>query len=133
MKTIGTLLLVAAHLLVASDAAAEVSDKIPPKALVLVWPFICLIVTALAWSCRRVVGLLATVLVALPTVALLSELADPFVGPAILDEQGIVYVAAAFAPIGGIILGIIYGIQRRGRRAPLRDFDQREDHRGVAL
>lgn len=123
--------MLAALIFFASDATAEVSDKIPPRALVLAWPFASFFVTALAWSHRRAVGLLATLLVSLPTFALLSELFDPFVGPAIRDEQGMVYVAAALASVAGIILGCIYGIQRCRRRSRILNFDERRSHRGA--
>jgi hypothetical protein len=110
------LLLGAALLFFAANATAEVSDKIPPRTLVLAWPFACLVVTALAWSSHRSLGVLTTLLATVPTFALLSELADPFVGPAISKEQGLAYVAAAWASVAAIMVGGIYGVQRRGRR-----------------
>lgn len=129
--TVILLLAIALICLFTPDAAAEVSDKIPPRALVLAWAFACLFVTAVAWSYRRWVGLLATLLVALPTLAILSELFDPFVGPAIRNEQGVLYVAAPITAVTGIILGSIYGIRSQRRRIR-PDFDRRKGHPGRA-
>jgi len=133
MKPAATLLLVAALIHVfASDVAAEVSDKMPAKSLVFAWAFACIFVTAVAWSYRRWAGGLATLLVALPTYAILSELADPFVGPAIRREQGLVYVAAAITAAAGIILGSVYGNLSRRRRIRMLDFDQKKTPPGAA-
>jgi hypothetical protein len=116
MKPSYMVFLGAALLSFSTNATAEVSDKIPPRTVVLAWPFVCFVVTALAWSSRRRLGGLATLFVTVPAVALLSELGDPFVGPAIVEEQGLAYVAAAWDSIFAILTGSSYGIRRRGRR-----------------
>jgi hypothetical protein len=60
--------------------------------------------------------MLATLLLTVPSFALLSELADPFVGLAIREEQDLAYVGAAWASVAAIMLGSTYGVWRRRRR-----------------
>ena len=90
---------------------AEVVDKEPT--LLIIW-FVALVLSAGSFALgrwRRWAALIALGPVVAWAIALLSELRDPWVGPAILDELGRGYVVqsyvASFTPVVFIVLGVL--------------------------
>jgi hypothetical protein len=99
---------------------AEVMDKEPTLTQVWVVGAVAAVLGFLAWRRHLVLGVAASLLAAVPAWALHQELADPHVGPAILEEAGRSYVIQAY----GVMLlcvalhlaGAAVGIQAQRRR-----------------
>src|SRR6266516_2199650 len=105
-------------LMVAATAGAEVMDKEPSGAFVIAW---CTVLSLVGFLAGRFAPLLTTLFFPVATVlpvAVLHEIYDAYVGPAILHEAGWSYIVQAhvamalvlFAPAAGFLL-------RRGRLA----------------
>lgn len=98
-------------------AWAEVMDKEPATVPIWAWAICGGAAAGVAWNVRLWLGALATAAVARFFVGLWSEVADPFVGPAIRAETGTTYVTtAACATL--VATGLVaYGALRAFRRA----------------
>ena len=95
----------AATLLLASPAAAEVADKEPSLAALWAWALAFSLIAFLLEKVRPRLGLLIVPIAALLAWAGHSELSDPHVGPAILQELGPSYVNASYASYAVGLLG----------------------------
>lgn len=95
---------------------AEVVDKEPT--LLMVWLVACILSIGSLALClwRRWMALIALVPAAVWATALVSELRDPLVGPAILEELGRAYViqsyVAAFIPFIFVGIGSLPWLRR---------------------
>jgi hypothetical protein len=114
-------------LLLAHPAAAEVSDKIPSQSSLWLVGAAVGVLAFVAGAWRPLLGFAAGLLALLLARNMHSELMDPFVGPAILSEQGRLYWWAVYGPsglmVGLAVLGIVVGTRRTrfrtsGRTAP---------------
>ena len=109
-----------AALVAASPAAAEVADKEPSVTGLWVWA-VGFNVAALALEALRPrFGLLVLPVAGLVSWAGYSELSDPYVGPAILQELGSGYVRASYAAyvaaiVGPLMVTVLSAIVRRRR------------------
>jgi hypothetical protein len=89
-------------------AWAEVMDKEPAAAEIWAWAICGGAAAGVAWNVRVWLGALATAALARFFITLWSELADPFVGPAIRAETGATYlttVSCATAVATALVLG----------------------------
>jgi hypothetical protein len=101
-------------------AWAEVMDKEPAPAEVWAWAICGGAAAGVAWNVRAWLGAMATAVLARFFVGIWSELADPFVGPAIRAETGTTYlttVACATAVATALASGGAFGAFRRARNA----------------
>lgn len=100
-------------------AWAEVMDKEPAPVEVWAWAVCGGVAAGLAWNLRAWLGALATAALARFFITLWSELADPFVGPAIRAETGTTYlttVGCATAVATALVLGGALRAFLRARR-----------------
>ena len=90
-------------------ANAEVSDKMNSQAGLYFSGFLtgCLLALLIRWS--KWANLIAWPLVGLFFYFAYETLADPFVGPAIIQEQGVAYVFASYGSGVLVLIGAIYG------------------------
>jgi hypothetical protein len=110
------LLVTGAALVVAPSAAAEVMDKEPGR--LLIWGWSVLAAVIVYGLCRfRPWSAAVTLPLALSlSAAIALELADPFVGPAILAEEGWPYVASVVGATILIVSGHVAGLVAHRRR-----------------
>jgi hypothetical protein len=96
-------------LLLAAPAWAEVMDKEPTTREV--WTA-ALAITPLALVVGRIHPLLGVLLLWVPynPLGILSEIWDPHVGPAILREAGVGYIAQAYASGALVLLAYLLGV-----------------------
>jgi hypothetical protein len=94
---------------------AEVSDKIVSIPTMWLWILAGSVAGFVAWARGWRVGVLVTPVTLLPSLVFLSEVLDPHVGRAIWREQGLAYVATAFAAPAAVILSAILGWQLKRR------------------
>lgn len=111
-----------ALLIVATPALAwaEVMDKEPAAAEIWAWAICGGAAAGVAWNVRVWLGALATAALARFFITLWSELADPFVGPAIRAETGATYlttVGCATATATALVLGGAFRAFWRARRS----------------
>jgi hypothetical protein len=89
---------------------AEVSDKEPT--IVVIWSVGILVSLACFFVCRwrRLAACLVLPVAAIWAFGITSEVRDPYVGPAIVQELGRSYVASAYllavAPFGLVAIGL---------------------------
>jgi hypothetical protein len=107
-----------AALLIASPAAAEVADKEPSMAVLWAWALAFNVIALLLALVRRWLGLIVVPFTAFFAWAVHSELSDPFVGPAILEELGPGYVigsyfSVAFGLLGPLVIVLLRTLARR--------------------
>lgn len=111
-----------ALLIVATPALAwaEVMDKEPAAAEIWAWAICGGAAAGVAWNVRVWLGALATAALARFFITLWSELADPFVGPAIRAEAGTTYVttvSCATAVATALVVGGAFRAFVRARRS----------------
>ena len=100
------------------SALAEVSDKIPPLSQIWLWSGLGAIVAFAAWRYRLWAGLLVSLPASVVPIATIAEVRDPYVGPAILEEQGWLYAASAYGSLVLIVVAALLGeYARRSSRA----------------
>ena len=117
----------------ASPALAEVSDKIPSLANLWLWAAgFTLAALLLAWR-RPVAGLAVVPFAAFWAWSGHEMLSDPWVGPAILREQGRAYVQAVYwsaaAGVTGPLLVAALALWLRLRKAAAMTVQGRHDYR----
>lgn len=112
-------LLTAAVLLLSSGLAlAEVSDKAPSVTELWLAPLaLCTLVVLAGWARKRwFVFLLGGVCLAL-AYGKYDLVSDPYVGPALVAEQGTVYIGSAYGSVivslVGCAIGILLAFRRR--------------------
>jgi hypothetical protein len=90
-------------------AIAEVSDKMNSQADLYFSGFLsgCLLALLIRWS--KWTNLIAWPLVALFFYFAYETFADPFIGPVIIQEQGIAYIFASYGLGVFALIGVIYG------------------------
>ena len=119
MNRLLTLLVFLLAATVARDAQAEVMDKEPSLYEIFAWAIIGGGLGFVAWRFRWWLGLVATVFIVPYFIALHRELRDPFAGPAIRAEAGLVYVWGAHVAtvlfVAAHILGSGLWLRRRRR------------------
>ena len=98
-----------ALLLTPITAQAEVSDKVP--SVFELWGFASIAAVVLALTIQRYrAAILAGVVVFIVYCFVILELVtDPFVGPAVIEEQGNSYLVASYGSIALIGLGVVAG------------------------
>jgi hypothetical protein len=100
------------------SAVAEVSDKILPLSRIWLWSGLGAIAVFAAWRYRRWAGLLVSLPASMVPIATIAEVRDPYVGPAILEEQGWLYGASAYGSLSLIVVAALLGeYARRSSRA----------------
>jgi hypothetical protein len=96
---------------------AEVMDKEPAAPWLLAWGLAIALVLFFAVRFSRWLLLLFLPVACVAAVGLTSEIRDPFIGPAILQEAGYSYACigyvAATAPFIACLLGFIYSRKHR--------------------
>lgn len=111
------LLMAAVILLSSGFAQAEVSDKAPSVTQLWLAPLVlCALAVLAGWACKRwFVFLLSGGYLALAygTYDLVS---DPYVGPALVAEQGSIYIGSAYGSVVVSLLGCAIGIVLAFRR-----------------
>jgi hypothetical protein len=111
-----------AALLFSSPAYAEVADKEPTLSTMWAWALALNVVAFLLEKVRPRFGLFVLPLSAFIAWGAHSELSDPFVGPAILNELGSDYVQSSYASVlvglvGPILIVALWEVlRRRGNR-----------------
>lgn len=104
-----------------SIAAAEVMDKEPTLVVIWAWALIGGSLGIIGWRFRWWVGAALALLPAGYFLALRSEITDPYVAPAIIEEAGYGYVrwsyyaAAVFIALHAI--GVWRAVRRPSQRA----------------
>jgi hypothetical protein len=99
-------------------AVAEVSDKVLSIPEIWLWSGLGAVVAFAAWRYRFWAGLLVSLPASLFAIATIAEVRDPYVGPAILMEQGWLYVASAYGSFVLIVVAALLGdYARRSSRA----------------
>ena len=102
-------------LLLSPVVSAEVMDKEFAYSTVLAWGVLGTIVSFAASRWAPWFLVLAAPVIAAFFIAHLSELADPHVGPAILQEAGLAYVVMSWAFPVLIVVAVIFGLAVRHR------------------
>ena len=109
-------------LLAAAPLHAEVMDKVSPLSGVWAWAAPGAILGFFACRFRPLLGLITFPAAALRPYGVVTEIQDPFVGPAIQTEAGFAYIVPVYAALGLVILchvaGALLGIRRAKRRQP---------------
>jgi hypothetical protein len=92
---------------------AEVADKEPTLAAIwCIAAFLCFVCLLLCrW--RTIAGLIVLPLAGVWAWALLSEIHDPYAGPAILEELGRAYIAQAYIAVLLPFLVVAIGFRRK--------------------
>jgi hypothetical protein len=105
--------------LLPSVAWAEVMDKEPTLSSIWGWALVLGVMGFFAWRRHFALGAFITLLAAVQVWSFHLELADPYVGPAILHEAGRSYVVQAYtamAVCGVLHLGGLTALLRRRHR-----------------
>jgi hypothetical protein len=114
-----TATLLVVTLAAASDLHAEVMDKEPSLAHIWKVALALGVVGAVAWRWNKWAGGLASIAGALFAWSLYAEFTDPFVGSAILAEEGRAHIASAYMAAFTCALlhlaGAILGSRARSR------------------
>jgi hypothetical protein len=97
---------------------AEVADKEPTITEIWCLAAVCCLVSVVMCRWRRAASLVALSVATLWAWIMISELRDPFVGPAILRELGRGYISQAYfvAILPFVAIGI--GLLRKGTAKP---------------
>ncbi|MFT3734522.1 MAG: hypothetical protein QM776_05815 [Rhodocyclaceae bacterium] len=107
-------------LLSSSLALAEVSDKAPSVAKLWLMPIaLCALAVFIGRARKRWAIILLTVICLALAYSTYDLVSDPYVGPALLAEQGTMYIGSAYCgaivSLTGCLIGALLAFRGRGK------------------
>ncbi len=116
---IGPLLIATLLLALPRAAAAEVSDKVASIPSIWLWALLGALAGFAAWRWRLWLGAVLSPVLFFPTLGAVLTVTDPYVGPAIRNEQGFSYVGSAFGSAALVLIAFATGavLRVRSRRS----------------
>ena len=102
--------IILALVLIPISAHAEASDKI--LSIIELWGFGIVVTLIFTFLVRiyRMAALVGILVIGLYAYTIADIVDDPFVGPAVLEEQGVSYLIASYGSITLIALGVAFGV-----------------------